>query len=514
MANVSGGSPRLWVHCFAAYLLTGIVIRELLVEYEAFNSIRHRYLLSREPHLRTVLVTNIPRHLRAPSKIATYFKHVYPDAIKSVSICQNLIRLEQLIHRRTALLSRIEQELLLLCRAEKKKLYAQTNFEKCSSTVSQCCSGDRQARLTKLYSKLEDLNSQIEGEQRRRKRVMKKLDQMEASDAGRKDIAYILASPFVQTEEQAIGLGYRPPVQELRSRSPQPADEAAVVAEEGESDGIFREAAEQDAKRLSKKKKQTFGRAKHAIKRYSKLTRNVNFFGRPIHTSYNPASEGILEEHINEVTDKAFVVMKTFTASTIAIQSLHSSKPGSMQVVTAPEPRDVLWDNIYVSKGAMRTRSYLGEALVLLLIAFYVVPVALVSLLVSESALVSSSARLAQLDQASAFFSSAIAMVQPLCIVTIQQLLPALFIQIGRAEGLVSFSEVQMRAFSRYFLFQVVNVFLVTTIAGSIFDTIAIIIDNPETMFEMLGNSLPVSVICQACSLSLDATSQPAFPMI
>jgi hypothetical protein len=48
MANVSGGSPRLWVHCFAAYLLTAIVGRELLVEYEAYNNIRHRYLLSKE----------------------------------------------------------------------------------------------------------------------------------------------------------------------------------------------------------------------------------------------------------------------------------------------------------------------------------------------------------------------------------------------------------------------------------------------------------------------------------
>mmetsp|Transcript_9593 Transcript_9593/g.17159 ORF Transcript_9593/g.17159 Transcript_9593/m.17159 type:complete len:427 (-) Transcript_9593:555-1835(-) len=48
-----------------------------------------------------------------------------------------------------------------------------------------------------------------------------------------------------------------------------------------------------------------------------------------------------------------------------------------------------------------------------------------------------------------------------------------------------------MRAFSRYFLFQVLNVFLVTTIAGSIFDTIAIIVENPEAAFEMLGNSLP-----------------------
>jgi len=112
----------------------------------------------------------------------------------------------------------------------------------------------------------------------------------------------------------------------------------------------------------------------------------------------------------------------------------------------------------------------------------------MVSLLVSESALVSMSPRLAQLTQASAFFSAAIALVQPLCIVGLQQLLPPLFMAIGKAEGITAFSEVQMRAFSRYFLFQVINVFLVTTIAGSIFDTIAIIIENPESAFEMLGN--------------------------
>ncbi len=40
-------------------------------------------------------------------------------------------------------------------------------------------------------------------------------------------------------------------------------------------------------------------------------------------------------------------------------------------------------------------------------------------------------------------------------------------------------------------MWQVLNVFLVTSIAGSFFDTLAIIIATPESAFEMLGNSLP-----------------------
>ena len=127
----------------------------------------------------------------------------------------------------------------------------------------------------------------------------------------------------------------------------------------------------------------------------------------------------------------------------------------------------------------------------LFLIIFYAVPVTLVSLLVSKTALTNLSPRLEQLDKASAFFSSALAVVQPLCIVGIQQLLLPLFMVIGRAEGVLLFSEAQMKAFSRYFLFQVIDVFLVTTFAGSIFGMVALIIDTPEAAFEMLENSLP-----------------------
>ena len=65
MANVKEGSPRLWVHVVAVILLTYITVAELLAEYSDFNVIRHRYLLSKEPHLRSVIVKDIPIHLRS-----------------------------------------------------------------------------------------------------------------------------------------------------------------------------------------------------------------------------------------------------------------------------------------------------------------------------------------------------------------------------------------------------------------------------------------------------------------
>lgn len=358
MANVSGGSPRLWVHCFAAYLLTGIVVRELLVEYEAFNSIRHRYLLSREPHLRTVLVTNIPRHLRTAEKITNYFKHVYPEAVKSVIMCQNLQHLESLIKKRHAILSCIEKEVLVLCRAEKRKLFAQSRWDSFKTSIATCSClenlgivDNKQEKLTRYYSKLEELNEQIAQEKKRRKRVMKKLDHMEAGE-GRSDIDYILASPFVSEgdpqQRKVVGLkaekngSYRPPsigaprdsegglqsssasqqpdssgttasletIQEnktpsdLRGRSP--------VGGKSMNDGIMKD----DSPDTIKKKRRAFSNARGAIRRYSNLARDVNFFGRPVDMSFSPrGGKGSVEDHVNEVTDKAFVVMRTFTVS-------------------------------------------------------------------------------------------------------------------------------------------------------------------------------------------------------
>lgn len=412
MANVQAGSPRLWVHCFAAYLLTAIVVRELLKEYETFNSIRHRYLLSREPHLRTVLVTNIPRHLRSASKITNYFKHVYPNAVKNVFICQNLIHLESLVQQRTTVLSRIEKELLLLCRSEKKKLYQPSfwrNFlhwiEQKSSNACCCDSAcnyyyhGTQERLVQLYARLEELNASIEHEQRRRKRVMKMLDRMDAGE-GKRDIDYVLASPFDQQDARSqrilradhnrnkdkssgsSGSGTAPTSSSYVAPSSQPQhhqqqqqheqvipeeDEAVeevtsklaglpdenvasrlrarsppVLTANVEPDGLMKD----DDPTLRKKNKK-FSKARRAIRRYGRFSQDVSFLGKPIHPASahsDVQSDGTtIEDHINEVTDKAFVVMRTFTAATVAIQSMHSSKPGSMQVNTAPEPRDIMY---------------------------------------------------------------------------------------------------------------------------------------------------------------------------
>ena len=372
MANIKTGSDRLWVHCAGAYLLTIIVVRELLIEYNAYSSIRHRYLLSKEPHLRTILVSNIPRHLRSPRKIGNYFRHVYPDAVKSVTICQNLLNLETMVTERTGVLAQIERELLILCRYEKRNLMSQDRLShKISSAFWTChlCEkigviDEAQERISKLYVRLEEMNKNIEKEQTRRRQVMQYMDRMVAGE-GREDIDYTLASSFdcggpawkkalrqrkiqhrrqlqQQQHQDQPDFSYRPPaIGSPRNGDgvPRRKEEASAENPEAEVPPLHGGDANDDRYEAfptivrdlpgtnTKKSRNPvrFAKAKTAIKRYTTYIPDPTVFGRSL-TDLSTSEEGkfdSIEDHTNEVTDEVTdamnnareMLMRTFRTS-------------------------------------------------------------------------------------------------------------------------------------------------------------------------------------------------------
>jgi hypothetical protein len=341
MANISSGSNLLWVHCLGAYMLTIIVVNELLTEYNAYSSIRHRYLLSKEPHLRTVLVSNIPRHLRSPRKIGTYFRHVYPEAVKSVTICQNLLHLEKMVAERTKILGQIEHELLVLCRHEKRNLLASRDhlghvitsaFRTCNLCEKIGVIEDAQERISKLYIRLEEMNKQIENEQARRRRVMRYMDKM-SSGEGREDIDYTLASAFDGRESPAWKQAlinrrnhaasaagehnhnaYRPPT----IGAPRTGD--GSVLKKTDLEKVDEQDGDGDNNHLPETghfaRKAKYAKAKQAIKRYSGTIRDESLFGRSLTdlttlTEQHVREFGSIEDHLNEVTDKGMRLLSS-----------------------------------------------------------------------------------------------------------------------------------------------------------------------------------------------------------
>ena len=188
---------------------------------------------------------------------------------------------------------------------------------------------------------------------------------------------------------------------------------------------------------------------------------------------------------------KAFVTFKTFTAATTARQVVHMQLAGHMAVTEAPEPSDMTWINLYSTRTGTLMRRFIVESAVILLIIVWVAPVTLISFVVSEEALRRYSPFIDYWCEHSELFLSAVELVQPGALVAIMNLLPPILTALALLEGCVSFSSNQFRSFDRYFTFQVINVFLVTTIAGSVIDCVKEIYQDPSSAFELLGTSLP-----------------------
>jgi hypothetical protein len=188
---------------------------------------------------------------------------------------------------------------------------------------------------------------------------------------------------------------------------------------------------------------------------------------------------------------KAFVTFKTFTAATIARQVLHMQLTGHLAVSEAPEPTDVMWSNLYVTRTGTLMRRILTEICVLFLIIVWVAPVTLLSFIVSEDALRSLFPFLDAWCESSELVTSIVQLIQPGALVALMNVLPPILTAIAVIEGCISFSVNQFRSFDRYFTFQIINVFLVTTIAGSVIDCMKEIYKDPASAFSLLGGSLP-----------------------
>ena len=84
---------------------------------------------------------------------------------------------------------------------------------------------------------------------------------------------------------------------------------------------------------------------------------------------------------------KAFITFRTFTAATIARQVVHMQLVGHLAVSEAPEPTDITWQNIYMTRTGTLWKRLIVEFIVLFLIVIWVAPVTLISFIVSEDAL-------------------------------------------------------------------------------------------------------------------------------
>jgi hypothetical protein len=191
-----------------------------------------------------------------------------------------------------------------------------------------------------------------------------------------------------------------------------------------------------------------------------------------------------------KISTTAFVTFKSRVAKCSSQQMLLSHDHYMMDVLPAPNPKDIIWENVSIPQQQIKMRTSISDGTLVVGALFWSIVVAFIS---AVSNLESISQEIPALQEYSnteiyKFFNNYLAIVVLLILLS---LLPFLFDFISRSyEGLKFESEIQNSIMTRYFYYQLANVF-VSVGLGSIANSIHQILQNPSSILSILGNSVP-----------------------
>lgn len=171
----------------------------------------------------------------------------------------------------------------------------------------------------------------------------------------------------------------------------------------------------------------------------------------------------------------AFVTFKSRLSQSIAYQMLLSHD--GMEISAAPNPKDVIWDNVTVPRSQVKSRTFITN-------------VALFILSFLWSSIVTSLNQIAIALQLPASQQNYLSVVVLLVFLLI---LPFIFDFSARYyECMKLESEIQNSIMTRYFYYQLVNVYVTVGFGGyNLFNQVIAILQNPKIFVDLLGISIP-----------------------
>lgn len=190
------------------------------------------------------------------------------------------------------------------------------------------------------------------------------------------------------------------------------------------------------------------------------------------------------------ISSTAFVTLKSRQSKCAAEQMLLSHEFFSLSVQPCPNPKDIIWDNIPIPIKQITMRSSIAGVTFAIGALFWSLVVAFIS---AVSSLESISQELPWLQQYSdtdiyALLNNYLAISLLLILLA---LLPFVFDFVARSyEGLKQESEIQNSIMSRYFYYQLANVFVAVGL-GSVANSLHQILENPTSILSILGASVP-----------------------
>ncbi|CAA7062349.1 unnamed protein product [Microthlaspi erraticum] len=189
----------------------------------------------------------------------------------------------------------------------------------------------------------------------------------------------------------------------------------------------------------------------------------------------------------------AIVFFTNRVTAASAAQSLHCQMVDKWTVTEAPEPRQLIWNNLKIKLFSRILRQYVIYFVVAVTILFYMIPITFVSAITTLKNLQKILPFIKPIVDI-AFIRTILESYLPqIALIVFLMLLPKFLMFLSKAEGIPSQSHAIRAASGKYFYFSVLNVFIGVTLAGTLFDTLKELEKDPNSIVTVLATSLPKS---------------------
>lgn len=162
------------------------------------------------------------------------------------------------------------------------------------------------------------------------------------------------------------------------------------------------------------------------------------------------------------------------------------------QRIMGAAPEDIIWENTGTSFAVRHIKNILARTLLTLTIIFWSIPVLVVGCISNINYLTTIVPFLSFINNLPQVLMGIITGLLPtILLALLMSLLPPYIRKVGKIGGLLTVQQVEFWCQSWYFGFQVVQVFIVTTLASSLSTVVSAIISDPGSAMTLLAQYLP-----------------------
>lgn len=157
------------------------------------------------------------------------------------------------------------------------------------------------------------------------------------------------------------------------------------------------------------------------------------------------------------------------------------------------KPDEIVWKSLNFPWWQVVIRRYVVYAIIAILIIFWAVPVAIVGIIAQVDTIKTLPGLTWIQDIPQVILGVVSGLLPSVALSILMSLVPVFMRLCARQAGCVSISQAELFTQNAYFVFQVLQVFLVQTLANSFVSSIATIVKDPSQVFSMLSSSIPTA---------------------